>query len=428
MSTGQEDAPDVEDALVDGDRPFSPGTARAALSHRSFRIVFLGTLASNVGSWMQQIVLGAVALELTGSSAFVAVVTFAQLGPLLLLSVVGGALADVVDRRRLLVGVAVEQGFFSLVLAWVVWGAEPSLVAIVAVVAAIGVGQAVHAPTLAALLPELVDRRDLPGAISLTSANMNLSRVVGPALGGLLYASVGASWAFVGNAFTYLFVVAALLTVNLPPVVATAREGAWARVAGGFGAARNDRVIGRSLVVMALFSLFCLPFVAHIQRLSADAFGISPKSAGFGLLVGTFGLGAVVGALSIGTFLVGRSLARVVRWGLASFAAALAAFSLVRAPAAAYPLAAVVGFCYFATTTSLATVVQQRVDDRVRGRVMALWVMSFGGMVPIGALVAGPLIDAVGVTPVVLGGAAVALALIPLADIGDRALRGATTP
>jgi predicted MFS family arabinose efflux permease len=251
---------------------------------------------------------------------------------------------------------------------------------------------------------------------------MNLSRVVGPAIGGIAYAKVGASWVFLGNALTYFFIIGALLMVKLPPVPPRGDgPGGLRRVIEGFKVASDDYVIGRCLTVMAIFSLCSLPFVVQMPVLAAVNFGIEPKSGAYGLLYACFGLGAVFGALSIGTFLAGQSLETIVRLGLGGFSISLTAFALLRSPGSAYPMAVIVGFCYFATVTSLATVLQKRLDDRVRGRVMAIWVMAFGGAVAVGGLVAGPIIDWTSVTAVVLFGAAVAAALIFYADLRDPA-------
>ena len=178
---------EVEDALVDGDVPYQRGTAQAALRHRNFRIVYFGTFASNIGTWMQNVILGAYAYDLTHSGAFVSLLYFGQLGPLLFLSLFGGVLADVVDRKRFLVGLQVVQGLLSFVLAAVAWQTDPSRTAIVVLVFAIGIANALGAPGLSAILPTLVPREDLPGAVALTSVQMNLSRVIGPAIGGVLY-------------------------------------------------------------------------------------------------------------------------------------------------------------------------------------------------------------------------------------------------
>ncbi len=411
---------DAEDALLEGDRTFGPGSLRGALSNRTFRIVFVGALLSNIGTWMQNVVLAAFAFDLTGSAAFVSVVTFAQLGPLLLFSLAGGALADMLDRRRLLIAVAVEQAVLSVLLAVVADDPSPSKVVIVAIVFAIGVGQAIHAPTFSSLLPNLVPKRDLASAVSLNSANMNLSRVVGPAIGGILYARFGAPWVFLVNAATYVFIIGALYRVRIPRVhIAAGGPTGVRRMVEGFAVARRDRVIRRCLITLTTFSFFSLTFVVQMPVLAADNFGIDPKSGAYGLLYAFFGLGAVIGALSIGTFLAGQSLELIVRLGLGGFAIALTTFALLRNAAPAYPMAVIVGFCYFATITSLSTVLQARLDDNVRGRVMAIWVMAFGGTVPIGALIAGPLIDATNITLVVLIGAAIAGALVWYADLRD---------
>jgi MFS family permease len=409
---------DLEDALLDGDRPIRTGTARAALSHRTFRIVFLGAFASNIGSWMQNVVLGAYAYELTHSASYVGLIVFAQLGPSLLLAVLGGAAADAWDRRRLLIVVSVTQLVFSLGLAVLCRAPDPSKLGLFLLVLAIGMGQAVFGPTYSAVLPGLVGRRDLPGAISLNSAQMNASRVVGPALGGVAFHLVGPSWVFAANAVTYLFVIGALLAVRLPaPRVSEAPVRRMDQLLGGFAVARQDRVVGRSLLTVFVFSLLSLSFVGLMPVVAADNLGISPRSSAYGALYAVFGLGALAGALSIGTVLVRARKERIVRVGLVGYAVTLTVFALLRSPGPAYPVVAVLGACYFAMITSLSTAMQARLDDAVRGRVMALWIMGFGGTVSVGNLVAGPVAERVGITTVLIFGAVVALALAWFADL-----------
>ena len=222
----------VEDALLEGDRTFTPGTARSAFSHRTFRIVYLGAFASNIGTWMQNVVLGALAYDLTGSGIFVGIVTAAQLGPLLLLSLVGGALADAHDRRKLLMVLSVQQAVFSILLALVAISPDPNKVVLVAVVLAIGCGNALYAPTFSAVVPILVPRSDLAGAISLNSVQMNASRVIGPIIGSVLFASFGASWVFVLNAVSFAAVIISLTRV-VAPQAGRVRDPGPAPPAGG---------------------------------------------------------------------------------------------------------------------------------------------------------------------------------------------------
>lgn len=397
-------AEQATDALIDADIPYTPGSARAALAHRTFRIVWAGAFASNIGTWMQNVALGVLAYQVSHSSAYVAALGFAQMGPLFLLSMVGGALGDVVDRRKLLVACQAEQAIFSLVLAWVAAGAHPSKVALFFCVMAVGVGNALNAPTFSAILPLLVGRRDLPGAVSLQSVQMNLSRVVGPAIGGLILPYVKAAGVFAINSGTYLFVIATLLAVALPRPEPEPGEKGLARVAGGLAVARADPLVRKCLLTIAAISFFCLPFIGLMPVLAAVDLHIKPASALYGGLYALFGLGAAIGAVSVGTVLVGRNRVAIIRVGLVTFAAALVGFGLVGSVAAAYPLALAVGVFYFATVTSLSTLLQENLADSVRSRVMALWIMGFGGTVPLGLMAGGAIASATSVRDVVVGG------------------------
>jgi MFS family permease len=411
---------EIEDAVVDGDRPLGTGTGTAvsALRHRTFRIVFLGAFASNVGTWMQNVVLGAYAYDITRSSTFVGVIIFAQLGPALLLAMVGGLIADKVDRKKFLILLSVEQLVFSLVLAWVVRNPSPSHVILVLVVVMVGAGSAMFGPAYSAILPALVDRVDLPGAISLNSAQMNASRVIGPVIGGVAYHFVGPSWVFAGNAVTYLFVVAALMIVTLPVLRPTAQHAShWRELTAGITTAREDRVVGRCLITVFVFSLLALAFIGQMPVVAAHNLGIDPKSADYGLLYACFGTGALIGAISIGTVFSRTSKALIVRVCLVCYSAALAGFALLRVALPAYFVVAVVGAFYFAFITALNTTLQTRLSDAVRGRVMALWIMGFGGTVALGNLIIGPVVSSVGITTVLLFGAGIALLLAWYADV-----------
>ena len=415
---------EIEDALVDGDTPLPPrrGTARAALSHRTFRIVFLGAFASNIGTWMQNVVLGAYAYDLTHSATFVGVIIFAQLGPTLVLPMVGGLLADKVDRKRFLIILSIEQLVFSVAVALVVLSPDPSKVLLVAMVFMVGAGSAMFGPAYSAILPGLVGREDLPGAISLNSAQMNASRVIGPIIGGVLYSLVGPAWIFAGNAATYLFVVGALMMVTLPavPHVPTGASR-WRQLTAGITVARQDPVVGRCLVTVFLFSLLALAFIGQMPVVAAHNLGINlSKSPDYGILYACFGTGALAGAISIGTVFARTSKPLIVRICLVGYSLSLCAFALERSPVPAYVNVAITGAFYFAFITALNTTLQARLHENVRGRVMALWMMGFGGTVGVGNLLIGPVVAAVGITDVLVFGACVALALACYADVRPR--------
>ena len=409
-------AEEATEAIIEGDVGFRRGTAQAALRNRDFRIFWGGTFASNIGTWMQNVLLGAFGYELTGSAVFVGVLFFAQLGPLLFMSTVGGVLADVVDRRKLLIITQLEQLVLSVVLAGLAATSNPSRVAIVVCVFAIGVGNSLSAPAIAAILPTLVPRADLPGAVSLQSVQMNLSR--GPAIGAVISSQFSAAPVFAINAGTYLFAVAGVVVARYGQYApGEVEETGLARLLSGFRLAARDPLIRRILTTLVLFSFFSLTFVGLMPAIAADNFGIRPRSIEYGLLYAVFGLGAAMGAISVGTLLAGRSKAPIPRLGLVVFAGLLTAFALLRTDAPAYPVGLVLGFFYFLVITSLATVLQENVDDGIRGRIMALWIMGFGGIVPVGVLVGGFVASYTSVTLVLLIGAAAALLLAPFAKL-----------
>jgi predicted MFS family arabinose efflux permease len=161
-----------------------------------------------------------------------------------------------------------------------------------------------------------------------------------------------------------------------------------------------------------------------MPALAAENFDMRPRSLAYGLLYASFGAGAALGAVAIGTLLAGHSKPRIVRQGFLAFAGLLALFGLIRTPALAYPVAVVLGVSYFAVVTSLSTVLQENLADHLRGRVMALWIMAFGGTVPVGVLIGGAVATRTSITTVVVFGALVAVVLAWYADL-TRA--GATT-
>ena len=291
-------AEDATDAIVDADRTYRPGTAQAALRHRDFRFVWGGTFLSNVGTWMQNVILGVFALRI-GDAGYVGLLYFAQLGPLLFLSQIGGVIADQLNRRRYLVVMQTAQMILSFGLAALAAVDHPNKTSIFLCVLAIGIANALSAPAMGAILPTLVPREDLPGAVSLQSVQMNLSRVIGSAIGGALYAALGIQWVFAINAATYAFAVAGLVLAhydarNPNPVVG----GPLEKLLSGFRIAWRDPLLRRIFVTMFTFSFFCLMYVGLFPELAKVNLGISLKTdkATYGLLYGVWALGAALGA------------------------------------------------------------------------------------------------------------------------------------
>ena len=173
----------------------------------------------------------------------------------------------------------------------------------------------------------------------------------------------------------------------------------------GIRIARSRPILARILLSMALFSFFSLPYVGLFPAVAELNFGIDAGSPAYKWLYATWGLGACLGALGTGTLFAGVDKRRLITPGFLGFAASLAAFALVRVPAPAFPIGFVLGFCYFLTATGLLTVLQESIEDHERAVVMSLWFMAFGGTVPLGNLVFGPLMDHIGARWIMLGGA-----------------------
>jgi MFS family permease len=395
----------------------TPGSISAAFSYREFRIMWLGTAASNIGTWMQNVALPAYIQGRTGSGALVGAMVFAQLGPLLLLSIPGGVLANRIPRRTFIVAAQSGQLIGSLVLAALV-ASDASIVAVFFANLFIGSCNALSAPAFQSVSPQLVDRPDIPGVISLNSMQLNGSRVLGPVLAGLLGLwGVSVAGIFVVNAVTYLFVIASVMVVTLPPLPPPSGEEGWRVLTGGIRIARGKPVLARLLATMALWSFFSLPFVGLFPTVVELNFDIDASSSQYKWLYAVWGFGALLGASVTGSVLARVDKRRVIPPGFASFGLALAVFALVNSATLAFPVGFIVGFCYFMTATSMITVFQQFVSNAERSLVMSLWFMSFGGTVPIGNLVFGPVIDRFGARGVLLGGAAFSVFLAYWCDL-----------
>ncbi len=401
-----------EAAPVDTPQPDSPQPVDfwTLFTKSQFGVVLVASFISNVGRWMQQVVLGVLAWELTESPTFTTRVIFAQFLPMLLLAVVGGTVADSIDRRKLLIGTQLWQAVWALILAWMVLDNDIGQNTLLGVVFLTGLSQAFFGPAFAAVLPTLVGRENLPKAISINSAQMNGSRVVGPAIGAWMASQFSVSLVFTINGITYIAIIAALFVVELPDQV-KAVGSAGRRLVSGMQIARRAEQIRRPLIIMATFALCCLPFIGLMPVIAELNLGVDARSTQYGILYGCFGLGAVVGAASVSTVLRSLTSETVVRSALTGFAVCLAALSMVRTIDVAFFVMFLLGMFYFTMPTALTTFMQLHLADVIRGRIMALWMVCFGGVIPINNFFSGPAVEASSLSVVLLFGAFVALAM-----------------
>ena len=375
--------------------PYKVGSARAAFHVRDFRRIWFGSFASNIGTWIQNVVLPVYVYARTGRASLVALLIFAQLGPILLLSIPGGVIADRVDRKKFLISMQAVQLFCSLLLALFAANNSPIWMLFLAQLG-VGVGNALNIPAWSAMLTSLVPPSDIAGAISLNSTVLNGARVVGPIIVALLSQwNVTSSEFFAINAVTYLFVIFALLSVKVPAIAFDTTAG-WRRFTFAFKIARERVVISRLILTLASFSLLSLPYVGLFPAIAQLNFGIESQSATYNWLYATWGLGACIGGLSVSTLFVDIDNRKLIRMGFASFAVSMMGFALAPNVELAFLTVFFLGAAYFFTTTAMQTVFASGLTPEIRARVMALWFMAFGGTVPIGNLIFGPLVDRYG--------------------------------
>lgn len=359
---------------------------------------------------MQNVVLGVFVFKLTDSPSFTTFVIFVQLFPLLALSLIGGSLADTVDRKKLLITTQAWQAGWGFFLAYHVIDDDISRPLLLGIVFMTGIGQALYAPAFTAIVPSLVGRQNLSAAISLNSAQVNGSRIIGPAIGTYLATTIGIAEVFAINAATYVLIIGALASVTMPEI-ATSKLPAKERLLSGLRLARLSPQVGRPLLTMVLFSLLCLPFIGLMPVIAERNWGIDAKSQTYGNIYAVFGAGALIGALSVGTILLKVDKPTVIRWTLLGFGLSMGTLSLMRRPEPVFAVIFFVGLFYFTMPTALNTFLQEHLDDSIRGRVMALWVISFGGIISITNLVSGTIAEATSVSTVMSGSAVAAIVL-----------------
>jgi MFS family permease len=386
------------------------------LRRREFALVWSAALVSNAGSWVQTVAVGVLVTALTGQARWTGLVAAAAFVPVGVLSPVGGAIADRVDRRRLLLGTTVGETLFAFLLAVLVGTGRATAGGVTLLVFGGGCMTALGFPAYQAILPDLVDREDLLAASSLSMAQFNLGRVVGPALAGLVLILGSYTWAFALNAASYGAVMVALLLVRLPPPAPSDEPpGLRARIVAGARAARAEPGCRTAILAIAIVALFLSPFIALIPAEALKLFG--EKEAGTSVLITAQGVGAVVGALSLASLARRYGRRRVLVVNLLVVPVLLVGYAASPTlPVAAVALTAV-GAGYVGLLSGLGTVVQLRAPAALRARVLSLYMVALGTVYPLGAVLQGSLADHLGLRVVTAGCAGVFLLVVVAAGV-----------
>lgn len=358
-----------------------------SLRHRNFQLFFGGQLISLIGTWMQNVAQSWLVYRLTGSSFLLGAVGFAGQIPVFLMAPAGGIVADRKNRQTVVIGTQTASMLLAFILAGLTLTNLVQVWHIFVLAALLGVVNAFDIPARQAFIVDMVGKEDLINAIALNSSMFNGARVVGPAIAGLLVASIGEGWCFFGNGVSYIAVIIGLLLMR---VTFTARQEAGSpleNVLEGFQWVRQTKPIKALLLLLGLVSLVGMPY-AVLMPIFADRI-LHRGANGLGILMGATGVGALLGAL---TLAFKRGLRRLGNWVLfssAGFGATLILFGISKLFWLSVVLLIPVGFCMMVQMASSNTLIQSMVPDRLRGRVMSVYSMMFMGMAPIGALGAG---------------------------------------
>jgi MFS family permease len=389
-------------------------SAWAPFAHTAFAVLWATTVVSNVGTWMHDVGAGWLMTELSPSPLMVAGVQAATTLPVFLFALLAGALADIIDRRRLLIMVNAGMAVAAALLAALV-AAElmtPWLLLVFTFV--LGTGAAFVAPAWQAIVPTLVPREALQPAIALNSMGINISRAIGPALAGALIVSAGLAMPFAMNAVSFIGIVLALLWWRPPPRSATVLppEHVGAAIIGGLRYALNSRPFCHTLIRAAAFFLFASAYWAMLPLIARQVLGGGPTL--YGVLLGSVGVGAVLGALVLPAIRRRFDADRVVAVGTAGTALSMVVFASVAEPVAAAAAAVLGGMSWIAVLSSLNVSAQTALPDWVRARGLSVFLTVFFGAMALGSLIWGQ-VAAVSAVPMALGIAAVgALATLPL--------------
>ena len=377
--------------------------------HRNFRLFWTGQTVSLIGTWMQQVGVGWLALELTNSAFWVGLVSAAGTFPVLLLSLYGGVVADRHSKLRIVIVCQVLLLVEAAALWWFTWAGQINIEWLVALATLGGVISAFEIPARQAMMVELVSREDVVDAIALNSGGFNLARIIGPSIAAVVLANYGLAWCFAINAISYFAVLASLSQIQLPPwtpvqyLVSPAEQ-----LKQGLDYIRSSRSVSGLMGVIAIYSIFGFQYLTMMPVVARDV--LHTGASGYGLLLTFVGIGALTGALSLAG-LGGRiRRGRLFNATAYAFAGLVILFSLMRTVHLAAIVLLFLGLTMLINGALANGILQTVVPDELRGRVMATYVFVYVGFTPIGSFVAGAMARFVGVQWTIFAGGVVMLA------------------
>jgi MFS family permease len=377
----------------------------APFRHRRYAALWTGAFASNIGTWMETVAVGVLVTTETGQAGWAGLVAAAGFLPMGLLGPLGGALADRIPRRRLLLTTTAVQTCLAALLTVLAALDAAHPLGVTLIVLASGCAQAIGFPSYQSLMPDLVPRDELASAVALGSAQWNLGRVIGPALAGVVIDVGGFEWAFAVNTLSFVAVIVAVAPLRLP--VPTPKEGESIRAAirDGLRYSRREPGIRAVMAYLGLNSLLAAPFIALVPAMALTVF--DNEDTGTAALVTAQGVGAVLMALALGPLAARFGHRLVLLGGLVALPPALVAYAL--APTLEIGVISIffVGAAYLCCLSSFTTVAQLRAPNEMRGRVMSALMVLLGVLYPIGSIVQGWIADGIGLRATTTGAAVI---------------------
>ncbi|MEO8575513.1 MAG: MFS transporter [Gemmatimonadales bacterium] len=369
-------------------QPRSLNPFRVLVAHRNFRLFWIGQTVSLIGTWMQQVGQGWLALQLSNSAFIVGLVAAAGNLPVLLFSLYAGVLIDRRDKLKLVTIAQVLLSIEAGVLWWAVWSGRITISLLVILSAINGLISAIEIPARQSLIVELVNRDDIVDAVALNSGGFNLARIIGPSIAAAVIASAGLAWCFGINALSYIAVIGCLLAIKLPKFVPSVRPVAPLEdFKEGISYIRSRREITGLMGVIAVYAIFGFQYITLMPVIARDV--LNTDASGYGLLVTFVGLGAVSGALTLAALGSRIRRGKLFMTSAITFASLTILFSFVNVRPVAAGVLLFLGFTMLINGALANGILQSSVPDELRGRVMAAYVFVYVGFGPIGSLIAG---------------------------------------